>query len=218
MEQRKTAFIPQEHGLRFVNSFAFPFSTTFQLPFSGAVDLGDIIYGLCGGMCFTALDYFNLGKPVPEVDSVEELSTNYLLYLWNRQLDSFGLLTIPKVIEWMIRNDIDVAKRTARYEVPKLRRRIDKGEPVVLALIRTEHGDSPTKNHQVLATGYTINDDKRMLIDLYDPNHPGKNPQLSIDLSRPSLGLDASQTTGEPLRGFFMIKYWLESPPDIVVD
>lgn len=214
MIQAKSAFLSQQHGFKFVNSFPFPFSATFKLPFVGQVDLGDVIYGLCGGMCFAALDYFYTDHPVPGYKRVEEINTRYLLYLWNRQLDSFGLLTIPTVLEWMLRDDLDVALRTARYEVPKLRRSLDQKKPVVLALIRSKHGASATQNHQVLATGYEYDEGtRRMTISLYDPNHPGMTPTLSLNLTKPSQGIDIKQSTGEALRGFFVIRYKAEEPP-----
>jgi hypothetical protein len=207
-----TDFIPQEHGFRFVNRFEF--SGEFKLPFGIRIDLGDIVYGLCGGMCFAALDYFNLGEPIPTIADVEDVGQEYKTYLWDRQLDSLWLPVVPKVIEWMLRDDIDVGRSTARWEVPKMRRRIDKGTPVVLALIRVSLGESATKNHQVLATGYEFDDiTKQLTIHVYDPNHPLEKPTLTMDLARPSQGINAKQSTGEPLRGFFIIEYKSQKPP-----
>jgi hypothetical protein len=212
--QTKSAFLSQQHGFKFVNSFPFPFSTSFKLPLVGQIDLGDIIYGLCGGMCFAALDYFYMDRHLPNYKRVDQLPTRYLLYLWNRQLDSFGLLTVPSVLEWMLRDDLDVALRTARYEVPKLRRSLDQSKPVVLALIRSKYGSSATQNHQVLATGYDFDERTRqMVIYLYDPNHPGITPTLSLNLTKPSQGIAIKQSTGEGLRGFFIIRYKPETPP-----
>lgn len=220
MAQAKSAFLSREHGFKFVNSFPFPFSASFKLPLVGQVDLGEIIYGLCGGMCFAALDYFYAGRKMPEYKGVDQINSRYLLYLWNRQLDSFGLLTVPTVLEWMLRDDMDVALRTARYEVPKLRRSLDQGKPVVLALIRSKIGSSATQNHQVLVTGYDFDEGTRqMVIHLYDPNHPGLSPTLTLNLTKPSQGIDIKQSTGEALRGFFVIRYKQESPPaDMVID
>lgn len=218
MAQATTGFKPDRNGYLFVNSFPFPFSVTFNLPFAGTVDIGDIVYGLCGGMCFGALDSFYMGQTIPDYRQVDEIPARYLRYLWDRQIDSFGLLVIPKVIEWMLRSDVDIALRTSRYEIPKLRRRLDRGEPTVLALIRAERGDDPTRNHQVLATGYEFDESKRsILIELYDPNHPQKKPSLKFDLTRPSSGISPKQSTGEFLRGFFVIKYRSQQPPTHMV-
>ena len=167
----KTPFISTQHGFQFVNRFEFPFSVMFQLPFVGPIDLDDIVYGLCGGMCFGALDYFHTGKTVPEISKVENIDTKYLLYLWDRQLDSLKLPIVLKVIEWMLLDEVTIAKRVSRWEIPKLRRRIDKGKPAVLALIRTHGINDPSQNHQVLATGYEFDPiSKAFTAQLYDPN------------------------------------------------
>ena len=209
---RYTDFVPQQHGFRFVNRFEFSFD--FKLPFGVRIDLGDIVYGLCGGMCFAALDYFNLGEPVPDIAEVEDVSQDYVAYLWDRQLDSLWLPVVPKVMEWMLRDDDDIGRATARSEIPKMRRRIDKGTPVVLALIRVSLGASATKNHQVLATGYELDDaTKQLTIHVYDPNHPLQKPTLTMELARPSQGINARQSTGEALRGFFIINYKPQRPP-----
>jgi hypothetical protein len=214
MAPQLTAFSAPEHGFRFINRFELSFPSTIPLPIFGEVDLKKIVYGLCGGMCFGALDYFYAQRPVPSYYQPQELPFNYELYLWDRQIDSMLPLTIPAVIEWMIRSDQDVAARCTRFEVPKLRRSLDRGKPAVLALIRARHGERPTENHQVLATGYDFDDaTKQLKIYLYEPNHPGLTPTLDLNLSRPSGGLQISQSTGEPLRGFFVVQYAAQEPP-----
>ena len=55
-----TNFSNQQHGFHFINSFELNLPVKFQLPFGASVDLSSVVFGLCGGMCFTALDYFNL--------------------------------------------------------------------------------------------------------------------------------------------------------------
>ena len=214
MTQQLTAFNVQEHGFKFLNRFELSFPSTIPLPIFGEVDLKKIVYGLCGGMCFGTLDYFYAPKAVPGYSQPEELPFNYELYLWDRQIDSMIPLTIPTVIEWMIRDDLDVATRCARSEVPKLRRSLDQGKPAVLALIRARHLESLTVNHQVLAIGYDFDEvGKQMKIYLYEPNYPGLMPTISLSLVRPSQGLQISQSTGEPLRGFFVIQYRSQEPP-----
>ena len=178
------------------------------------------MYGLCGGMCFAALDYFHAGKPVPDQITVPAIGTDLYRYLWDRQLDTLSLPVILRVIEWMLRDDGDVARLTARREFPKLYRRLDKGNPAVLALIRGRGVEDPTQNHQVVAVGYDFDETTRQLtVYLYDPNHPydpnypGQEPRLTMNLARPSRGIEAAQSTGEPLRGFFVIAYKPQTPP-----
>jgi len=207
-----TGFKPLEHGFKFINRFDF--TAKFDLPLFGEIDLGNIVYGLCGGMCFAATDYYMLGRNKPDYMDPDEIPDNYRHFLWNRQLDSLGIFGVPKVIEWMLQDDLDIGKRTVRNEVPKLRRRLDKRQPTVLALIRAKSGGDPTHNHQVLAVGYEEDPvTRQMTLYLYEPNYPGKEPTISLNLGHPGQGIDVKQSTGEPLRGFFVIPYRLQEPP-----
>jgi hypothetical protein len=212
MASFSTNFHPLEQGFHFINSFEF--NVKLDLPLANPIHLKDIFYGLCGGMCFAALDYFNAGLPTPSFTEVDRLPPDLLAYLHKRQLDSLDLPVVPKVIEWMLRNDLDVSRLTARSEVPKLRTRLEAGQPVVLGLIRVHTGQSPTENHQVLATGYDFDEQTNLVtIYLYDPNHPGEGPTLLLNISQPSQGINISQSTGEALRAFFVINYKKQKPP-----
>jgi hypothetical protein len=210
----RTTFSAQAHGYKFINRFTPQFPTTVPFAIFGQIDLKAVTYGLCGGMCFGALDYFYAHRALPDYAEPDALPFRYELYLWDRQIDSLLPLTIPLVLEWMHRDDLTLAARCARYEVPKLRRALDKGKPVVLALIRARYPENPTLNHQVLATGYDFDEaNKGLVIYLYDPNHPGETPTLSLNLQRPSQGIQLAQSTGEKLRGFFVIPHRAEAPP-----
>jgi hypothetical protein len=214
MAQARTQFVPEQRGFGFVNSFTLPFPAQIRLPLIGEIDLKKVVYGLCGGMCFAALDYYYAGRPVPPYARPEDLEGDYVRYLWDRQLDSLGVTVIPKVIEWMLRSDKDVALRTARYEVPKLRRRLDQGTPVVVALVRARGVSDPTINHQVLVTGYDFDETSRQLkLYLCDPNYPRRATHLNMSLVSPGQGLDAAQSTGERLRALFLIEYRSQPPP-----
>jgi murein DD-endopeptidase MepM/ murein hydrolase activator NlpD len=208
MAHTKTNFASQINGFRFVNRFELQFPVKFPLPLVGEIDLNNVVYGLCGGMCFTALDYFYAGKEVPDFSKVDEIDRKLFVYLVDRQLDSLSIPVLLKVIRWMVSDDRYIGLRMARYELPRLRRMLDKGEPAVLALIRVRGLGDPTQNHQVLATAYDYDQAaKRMVITLYDPNRPAEEPVLSLDLNRPGAGIQIAQSTGEALRGFFIINY-----------
>jgi hypothetical protein len=214
MTQARTNFDVQKNGFNFDNSFVLPFPTVIKIPLVGEVDIKAAVYGLCGGMSFASLDYHYAGKPTPDFPSAAGLHTSYLVYLWDRQVDSFGLFVIPRMIEWMQLDDKTVAGNTARKEVPKMRRQLDKGSPVVLGLVRAQGISNPTENHQVLAIGYDFNETTRQLtINLCDPNYHRQGSTLSMNLAAPSQGIQAVQSTGEPLRGLFVINYHAQQPP-----
>lgn len=216
METATTDFQPQTQGFQFANSFDFPDFFQVKMPFAqaGMASLGDVVYGLCGGMCFAAIDYFNEKMPVPVYKNTDEIPWRYFLYFWQRQLHSLKKGVIPKLFKWMLSDDISVARNVNRWEVPKILKRLKEGQPVPLVLVRTKGLSDPMKNHQVLAIGYEFDPaTKDLIIQLYDPNHPGKQPKLTMNLRDPGQGIQLAQSTGEALRGFFAVDYQKQTPP-----
>lgn len=209
-----TSFKPITHGFRFVNAFQFPYLFNISLPLLGPRGIGDVMVGLCGGMCSASLDYFNDGRiPIQEKD-VEKIPLDLFRYLWERQLDTLTTPVMEKLITWALLSTRTLAKKTADDEIPRLRSEIDAGRPVILGLMRSRGLLSLTQNHQVLATGYEFDPATQdMSIQLYDPNHPRRTPELTMNLSGPWRGIKLEQSTGEELRGFFIINYVRKSPP-----
>ena len=209
MALQRTTFDPQQHGFRFANYFSF--SLDFDLPLVPPIDLGEIIFGLCGGMSFAALDYFHAGIPIPTMDTQPEPGTPLHSYLLRRQIGSLTKPAVPlRILEWMLREDGDIARQTARREFPKVRRRIAKGNPAVLLLLRAGGVSDPTQNHQVVVTGYDLDEGTGQLtLFLYDPNHPEPAEEVQISMTLPSRDRQAvlAQSTGEHLRGFFVLAY-----------
>jgi len=97
--------------------------------------------------------------------------------------------------------------QVTKREWPKLRRMLDAGEPALVGLVRIS-SKNPVRagaNHQVLCIGYQFDPGPRRLrLDAYDPNHPGRVVQLFVDLGQPGHRFTISQSTGEELRGFFV--------------
>ena len=209
----RTRFDPHDHGFRFANRFELDIFSRVQMPIIKKASFGELIYGLCGGMCFTALDYFHAGKTIPSVSQVGDIHYDLFSSLWERQMDSLQSATLFKLAKWMVYADSTLTRRVAQEESVQLRSKIDRGDPVVLALVRVHGFNNPTQNHQVMAVAYefepTTLDFK---IHLYDPNYPGQTPILSMNFVKPSQGIDLRQSTGEPLRGFFIIPYVRKSP------
>ncbi|MBM3187359.1 MAG: hypothetical protein FJZ90_01395 [Chloroflexi bacterium] len=208
----RTGFRAEDNGFRFVNYYDFAFE--FDLPLIGPIDLGQVIYGLCGGMCYAALDYFHAGLPVLEVSSQPEIGTALYAYLWARQLRSLSLPVVPlKIMEWMLRGDDDVAHLTAKHEFSRVESRVARGNPAVICVIRAGGLTNPTLNHQVVVVGYDLKEATGDLtLYLYDPNYPGRETQIGMRLPSRRGQLTAQevglyQSTGEPLRGFFVLDY-----------
>lgn len=206
MAKVMTPFSAEQDGFRFVNRFEVHFPVRYNLPFVGSVDLSDVVFGLCGGMCAGALDYFYSPTRIPDYDRPEGIDQRLFSFLCQRQLDGLAVPVLLRIIEWMMIEDGEVATRMLRNEIPRLRRRLDSGLPTVLCMIRVKGLGDLTKNHQVVATGYELTPDgKSMDICLYDPNHPRSEPEIQVELNRKTFAL--SQSSGEPLRGFFLMQY-----------
>jgi hypothetical protein len=227
-----TAFGP-EQGLRFINTFDLPWASLaaeqtpaaqtpaplgwLRLP--KTLHPGRLVVGLCGGMCFAALDYYHAGRPAPAADTPPRPGTPLYHYLWARQWDSLGgLAGIARIVGWMLRRGEAVARRTMAREWPRLAARLVDGEPAVLLLVRAGGLADPTQNHQVVVWGYDRDDATgRVSLRLYDPNHPPRDaaaPPPRIEFTPRESGpvaaveiVDLRQTTGEPLRGFFVLDY-----------
>ena len=209
----RTTFTVANNGFKFVNSFVLDFSTLIKLPLLKEIDVQSIIYGLCGGMSFAALDYYYARRPVPEYTDGNALPKPFLNYLWERQLESLGLTVIPRLIDWMLQSDQELALRIARYEIPKIRRQLDQGRPVVLCLVRARGVSDLTVNHQVLSTGYDYNEGTRQFtLFLCDPNYVGEETRIGLNLAFPSRSVNLTQSTGEATRGIFVINYRSQAP------
>ncbi|NLS76149.1 MAG: hypothetical protein GXY76_02705 [Chloroflexi bacterium] len=216
METIRTDFSPSDHGFRFVNRFALPDSVTRQAVFGrrNPLRLDHLVYGLCGGMCFAARDFFGAHRPVPDTASVDEIGAELFNYLVTRQVKSLRGGVVPKLVKWMMRDDPALARSMVGWEIPKLREKLSAGEPSVLVLVRAHRLADIALNHQVLATGYDLDPVTRDLsVYLYDPNHPNMAPALLMNLAKPKEGIKLRQSTGEALRGFFVIDYRTQPLP-----
>jgi len=207
MASATTSFLPERGGFKFPNSFRFEMKQ--ELPLIGEIDLEDLTVGLCGGMCFTALDYFHSNKEIPSRETVPGVGTELRNRLIRKQIQSlFPPDGILKVLTWTAIDDTYVWRHTAGREFGKVRTRLNKKKPVVLALIRVGRGEDLKKNHQVVAHSYSYNEQSgRVRIGIYDPNHPGERPQLSLNIASPKTGINAIQSNDVPFRGFFLIDY-----------
>jgi hypothetical protein len=139
---KNTTFVPATHGFNFSNSFN---NDVIK-------DLDIRTGGLCGGMVYAALDYYNTGVAVPRQDYRPAASTPLQRYLYGRQVDSLP----PNITKWAEVGINPGGARNAEFfnwgltsELANLRALIDAGKPAPLGL----HGVTGT-THQVLAVGY----------------------------------------------------------------
>ena len=209
----QSGFNPLRHGFRFPNQFKLDLFSRVQLPFVNEKKFNELIYGLCGGMCYSALDYFHNHQKIPGISNVSEINHLLFSYLWQRQLDSLQGKTLFKMAQWMTLEDERIASLVLEEEVPKILALIRRKEPVVLVIIRVSGFFRSMQNHQVVAVEYKHDLLSQSLsLGLYDPNHPGVTPTISIGLNKLDRIKHFQQSTGERIRGFFVIPYQKQIP------
>jgi hypothetical protein len=202
----------------FTASQGFHFANAFALPLGIARDA--FVYGLCGGMCFAALDYYYSGQRIPPLTEAPPTGSPLYRFLLRRQIDSISQLSVlSRLGLWMLARNERVAAWTVGVQAPRILYALDRGEPVVLMVLRdVSHDDEDTRtcarrrgpaspfiNHQVVATGHGRGADGGIVIALYDPNYPNVEPTLLVTESEG--GVRVLQSTGELVRGFFAQTY-----------
>lgn len=186
----------------------FDLSLSWRWPIVGTIDLGRMTYGLCGGICYAALDHFQQELPLPAAIDLR-FGTRWSRYLLKRQMDSFAWLQVPwRVLIWTLRRDADIAFLSLRREWPRARALLIQGQPVVLVVVRSRRCSQLTLNHQVVITAYEEDAAaRRVTLWLYDPNYPSQEPTLQFALDDPPSALQGFHSTGEVDRGFFVQRY-----------
>jgi hypothetical protein len=212
-----TAFKPSSHGFRFRNRFE---SRPVIVPGFGEVPTR----GRGGGMAYAALDYWCAGLPIPTHTAddfeggVPQGGSRLSDYLAKRQSDSFASWTARQFVTWALAADLPtwadpgVIARTTGEQLPRLRRSIDAGRPVVLGLVAASALDDLAGNHQVVAYAYEAGDgdDPTMRVSVYDPDRLDEEVTLTVDATGRRL---ESSVPGERWRGLFVQDYIPERPP-----
>lgn len=202
---KETAFLPDEHGFHFVNSFKVS-AELFGL------DIKERGMGFCGGMCAGALNRFAKDVKMPDERKTPVLGTSLFDELLKRQVKAMHPIVLAKMYKFQSAPDkVDPFRKTSigqltRREWPKLKTALDNGEPAILVLIRASgFFGNPTKNHQVLATGYKFDPaTKDLVIYEYDPNKPDQKHTLVLNLGLPEGRLFLKDSARRGTRGFFV--------------
>lgn len=223
-------FRPSQNGLHFPNAFAPVALETVEIPgTSMRVSLGDASRGLCGGMVFTVIDYFENGL-APPPDRQPPSSGPLYDYLVKRLVDSWDLpggvlrylyLMNPELPDIDVPgSELGILPHGRAWEIlddewPKVKADLDGSRLSPLGLIKVKSGDPAQRgqNHQVLAYGYLLNE-TRVTLQLYDPNAPDNDGvTLSFNLGDPSQPCALSCTTAPTLYCFFRTDYQKAGPP-----
>lgn len=220
-------FRPSVQGFGFVNRFP---GLPVPIDWPGLPEFKRLYYGLCGGMCFAALDLLFAGRSLPAGSDPPARTTPLYRYLVRRQLASFGRWGryIPRYILWMFLSDAEVQGRTLNV-YQGIEARLAAGEKIVLGLLYNSVRQTLAvwENHQVLAYYAEPVGKGKVIIPIYDPNRPGDDSGYLL-CHRQSIGKKEGQTLyglvceqqsayyrSHPVRGFFpVLDYQPVVPPD----
>jgi hypothetical protein len=185
--------------------------------------------GWCGGVAFTAADYFNASwlpdrgvkQAGDDDDGVPDVAGRAQVlrkYIWQRHLDSLtsgGALGTLEAIFYLhvVDGGVKTLAGKTRDEWKKLKAFIDAGTPWPICVVGTS--PDPTHGHQVVAIGYDEPSPGVANIHVYDVDNPGEVGMISLDLRGDSVtgtwpGTGSGLT--EP-RHFFCSAYAAKTPP-----
>jgi hypothetical protein len=211
MEQR-AAFLPSRNGLQFDNSWPPGPAISVRTPF-GRIGIGNAARGLCGGMVFAALDFWQAGLPSPAVRPAA--GDPLFRFIVRRLLDSWhGPAGVLRYYQWMRRPE--VFRRTVAGIWPQIKCCLDAGQPAALAVV-TVASSNPLliiRNHQVVAYAYQAAG-SQIRLRVYDPNSgPDDAVWIEFDAVRArDSGFAHNLNIGWPVRGFFVTRYSPARPP-----
>jgi hypothetical protein len=223
-------FLPKTSGFGFANAFPHVPVRRIGIPGVVSIPIGDASNGLCGGMAFAARDYYEAGRPPPDVTTPPG-EGELFDYLVDRLFDSFDLPFGPaRYLQLMspllpdgesLWSRLGIAPhgrawRMINVEWPKILADIDDGHPSPLGLVRVKSSDpfDLKRNHQVLAYGYDLIG-SALTLHLYDPNRPHDDAvTLSLGLSNPSKPVEITcSPPGPTVFAFFRVRYEPSTPP-----
>jgi hypothetical protein len=218
----RTGFDPRAHGFHFANDFV---EKVVTVPGYGEVATD----GRAGGMAFAALDYWFAGLPVPSHRpddfpdrAVPEDGTRLADFIHKRLFDSYASWSARQFLTWTLAEDHatwsspGVTRLTAE-ELPRVRRNLDAGRPVVLGLVGARTLDQVARNRQVVAYGYEEDGagsggGPAIRLFVYDSHHPDTEVVLA---PVPDGRRWEDSAGGGPWRGLFLQDYARERPPYI---
>ncbi len=223
-------FLPAADGFAFTNSWPTAPAVTVQTPF-GPIGIGNAANGLCGGMVFAALDYWQARETPPSKQPAP--GTPLYQFIVKRLIDSWHLPAgVAEYYLWMTLPDGDasasllgrsvviqrgVSWRTIEQQWPLVKASIDAGVPAPLGVVTVKSANPAVlgQNHQVGAYAYSVSGSE-VTVRVYDPNS-GQNNDVWIrfDDSAPQQATTFSTNVniGEAVRGFFLTAYSPVSPP-----
>ncbi len=215
-----SGFLASTNGFAFANSWPHVPPLRFRLggPVPLELAVGDAALGLCGGMALAALDLYLAAVVPPRDERQPAEGTPRFRYIVERQLASFELGLGPArfyLLGAPWRSDASRAGEVLRRELPRIRRELEAGRPVVLGLVHAVSANPATlvQDHQVVAHGIEAGPRAESLsLRIYDPNRPGDD-SVRLTVGRGAAGeIQLAYSGGSPVVAFFQQGYRRRDP------
>lgn len=163
-------FLPSVHGCAFGNS------ETLRLPIKlGALQVGVVTGGLCGGMVLDSLRSWRRGAP-PAGRTTADLSR-----VFGAQLRSFQIPSAPwSYLRLQCPPAVEARRAANQRALEELADHLQRSDPVPVALVcRLSYNPlALAAHHVVLAYALRRRDAGSATFAVYDPNHPGDDDVL----------------------------------------
>jgi hypothetical protein len=206
-------FRPSQHGFQFPNSWPSAPAISIRTP-AGRIGIGNAALGLCGGMVFAALDYWQADLEPPA--SQPTPGAPLYRFIVRRLLQSWRLPSgVMRYYLGMLATDGDLAGRTISRQWPAIKALVDRGQAATLGVVTVASANPFLlgHNHQVLAYGYH-EAGAEVTLAVYDPNS-GPDDAVAIRFSTavPYGAFVHNIAVSWPVRGFFLTTYKPAAPP-----
>ena len=182
----------------------------------GTLGIGNAGRGLCGGMVFAALDYWNAGVPPPAVWPAA--GAPLFRFIVRRLVHSWRVPAgVARYYRWMLRPDAGVARRATGRHWPVIKGMLDAGVPAALGVVTVASANPLLLggNHQVLAYGYQTAG-SLVTVHVYDPNAgPDDAVVIRWDCEARPASFQHNLGLRLPVRGFFLTRYRPAGPPGV---
>lgn len=184
----QTNFLPFVHGFKFSNN-----DTVWDvpiLPIEGKF--------LCGGMVFSALDYFYANIEIPQQRQAPALKDPLNRYIIDRQYAAH-VKTVPRMTLFWMFHDWYVESLAGEFDL--IRKGVTSGRPVPLFLVKKAH----KHGHHVLVTScHSTPVAAGPMMYVYDPNYPEAWTAIERRPGSKSFDLVAPHGGRTELKGFFV--------------
>ena len=199
----RISFTPAENGFAFSNGFT---NHVVRVP---AVGVDITTRGRCGGMAAAAMDYWHAGLAMSTNSALPQDGSLVADYIYSRLMDTFvdnGLKFVQYATSldhptWL--RGKGVARMTREDELPKLKARLNAGQPVLLGLTQARDVTQLGNDHQVVAYGWE-QDSRYTYVLVYDNNNPGREVRLKLttvdDPAERAITGSNGKTLARPLR------------------